>query len=143
VGRVHHQSQRVIADKPAATRRNKLRAAPQARRECRLFRATPWQVVRPTGTSYLPHVVIAETVDRPCLSRACPPRGRELPGKPGVPAEYSEAICLLAKEVLDALPVARFRWRRTQPEQLSVVLHNERLVSANRRAGYQLADFTT
>jgi SAM-dependent MidA family methyltransferase len=55
------------------------------------------------------------------------------------PAESFNGV-ILANEVLDALPVARFRWRRTQPEELGVVLQDGRLVSAPRRASRSMTE---
>jgi SAM-dependent MidA family methyltransferase len=47
---------------------------------------------------------------------------------------------ILANEVLDALPVARFRWRGEGVEELGVVIRDGRLDWAARAAGAALAD---
>jgi SAM-dependent MidA family methyltransferase len=46
---------------------------------------------------------------------------------------------VLANEVLDALPVARFRWFSTHCEELGVALESDRLTWAPRAAGATLA----
>lgn len=47
---------------------------------------------------------------------------------------------ILANEVLDALPVARFRWQRTALDELGVVIDDGRLVWGARSAGPALIE---
>jgi SAM-dependent MidA family methyltransferase len=47
---------------------------------------------------------------------------------------------ILANEVLDALPVVRFRWRRAQIEEIGVVLENGQLAAAPRRASRSMIE---
>lgn len=54
------------------------------------------------------------------------------------PAESFNGV-ILANEVLDALPVARFRWRSTQTEELGVVLQDGRFVAAPSSASQSMA----
>jgi len=56
------------------------------------------------------------------------------------PPERSFEGVVLANEVLDALPVARFRWRSDTIEELGVVIENERLTWAARPAPAAMAE---
>jgi SAM-dependent MidA family methyltransferase len=55
------------------------------------------------------------------------------------PAERFSGV-ILANEVLDALPVARFRWRRAQTEELGVTLEAGELAFAARPASRSMTD---
>jgi SAM-dependent MidA family methyltransferase len=55
------------------------------------------------------------------------------------PTEPLDGI-VLANEVLDALPVARFRWRAERCEELGIALEHERLVWAARPAPSELEE---
>ncbi len=56
------------------------------------------------------------------------------------PPEETFNGVILANEVLDALPVARFRWWRAQTEELGVVLEAGRLTVAPRRASQSMTE---
>jgi SAM-dependent MidA family methyltransferase len=55
------------------------------------------------------------------------------------PAQGFDGV-ILANEVLDALPVARFRWRRAGTEELGVSLAAGELAQASRRAPESMSD---
>jgi SAM-dependent MidA family methyltransferase len=58
------------------------------------------------------------------------------------PAQGFDGV-ILANEVLDALPVARFLWRRTGTEEVGVSLVARELALARRRASASMTDICT
>lgn len=56
------------------------------------------------------------------------------------PPEDSFDGVILANEVLDALPVTRFRWRRSHVEELGVVMEDGRFAWAPHAAGVELTE---
>ena len=55
------------------------------------------------------------------------------------PQESFDGV-VLANEVLDALPVTRFRWHRDHVEELGVVINGSRFVWGARAAGLRMAE---
>ena len=72
------------------------------------------------------------------LVRGCVPQLQERVEWLEMPPAAAFDGVILANEVLDALPVARFRWHGTHCEELGVVLEQDRFVWAPRPAGAAL-----